>query len=306
MNETILLIIGGTTKAGTTSIFRYLSDHPSICGSSIKEPRFFIDEDYPVPVLYRYGYHDIKKYFEYFNHRTTENILLDGTPDYLYSCSSPEKIKEVFPGKVMWVFLLRNPIKRLTSWYRFAKQVGQISPEISFSDYVQIQLNSDRKKIENIQALRALEQGRYSKYLRHYINIVGRKNIRVICFEDFVDKPIDVLGDICDFIGVDAKYFQDYKVSIFNETKSFKNTGLQVAYQRYSDFLYLKIHNRTRLRSALRSIQDILIAPILSLVNEKENNSVSIAPHIRDLLDDYYRSEPTELMNLLDWKMINW
>ena len=42
------LIIGGTTKAGTTSLHAYLSDHPQVCASSIKETRFFLDRDYPL------------------------------------------------------------------------------------------------------------------------------------------------------------------------------------------------------------------------------------------------------------------
>ena len=36
------VIIAGTQKAGTTSLFRYLADHPSVCPSSIKEVDFFL------------------------------------------------------------------------------------------------------------------------------------------------------------------------------------------------------------------------------------------------------------------------
>lgn len=31
------LIIGGVHKAGTTSLFSYLMDHPKVCGSTKKE-----------------------------------------------------------------------------------------------------------------------------------------------------------------------------------------------------------------------------------------------------------------------------
>ena len=34
-------IIAGVNKCGTTSVFRYLADHPDVCASSIKETRFF-------------------------------------------------------------------------------------------------------------------------------------------------------------------------------------------------------------------------------------------------------------------------
>ena len=48
------LIIGGTTKAATTSLFIYLADHPSICAATYKETRFFLSSDYPLPSKYRY------------------------------------------------------------------------------------------------------------------------------------------------------------------------------------------------------------------------------------------------------------
>ena len=35
------LIIAGTPKSGTSSIFTYLRAHPSVCGSKIKETAFF-------------------------------------------------------------------------------------------------------------------------------------------------------------------------------------------------------------------------------------------------------------------------
>ena len=37
-------VIGGTEKAGTTSVFDYLSAHPQVCASSRKETDFFRNE----------------------------------------------------------------------------------------------------------------------------------------------------------------------------------------------------------------------------------------------------------------------
>lgn len=48
-------IIGGGSKAGTTSVFNYLADHPEICAADAKETRFFLDADYPLPSKLRYA-----------------------------------------------------------------------------------------------------------------------------------------------------------------------------------------------------------------------------------------------------------
>ena len=42
------LIVAGTTKAGTTSVFNYLARQPQICTAE-REMRVFLDADYPVP-----------------------------------------------------------------------------------------------------------------------------------------------------------------------------------------------------------------------------------------------------------------
>ena len=35
------LVIAGVPKAGTTSLFNYLAQHPDICPSDVKETRYF-------------------------------------------------------------------------------------------------------------------------------------------------------------------------------------------------------------------------------------------------------------------------
>ena len=113
------LIIGGATKAGTTSLYFYLADHPEICASNLKETRFFLDAEYPLPAKYRLE-DGLDKYEKYFNHCQKQSLRLEATPDYLYSPDTPQKIKHSLPNVKMF-FILREPIDRLTSWYRFAK-----------------------------------------------------------------------------------------------------------------------------------------------------------------------------------------
>lgn len=65
-DDQLYLIIGGTTKAGTTSIFRYLSAHPDVCASSLKETRFFLDKDYPLPSTNRFNGSNLECYRVFF------------------------------------------------------------------------------------------------------------------------------------------------------------------------------------------------------------------------------------------------
>ena len=57
------LIIGGASKAGTTSMFSYLAEHPQICASHAKETRFFLDSDYPLSSPWRCAKNGKDAYF---------------------------------------------------------------------------------------------------------------------------------------------------------------------------------------------------------------------------------------------------
>ena len=182
------LIIGGTTKAATTSLYYYLADHPSVCVSTLKETRFFIDEDYPVSPLGAKWADGIDKYEEFFNNCPNIGCLrVEATPDYLYSSGTPKKIKKSLPNAKL-LFILREPVSRLISWYKFAKQKAHISEQMSFDEYVEKQLKggqfekAKQAKLESSQNnfipqyyfLSALEQGCYSTYLQQYFDILGR------------------------------------------------------------------------------------------------------------------------------------
>ena len=85
------LIVGGTTKSATTSLFFYLKDHPGICASSIKETRYWLEKSYPVRAHKQYdGLNQFDHFFEHCN----GGIKMEATPDYLYSENAPENFKK--------------------------------------------------------------------------------------------------------------------------------------------------------------------------------------------------------------------
>ena len=77
------LIIGGTSKAGTTSVFNYLASHPQICASEEKETRFFLDLDYPLPSELRSEREGALAYLRFFveaQRQSGEAWKLEATP----------------------------------------------------------------------------------------------------------------------------------------------------------------------------------------------------------------------------------
>jgi hypothetical protein len=68
------LIIGGTSKAGTTSVFNYLQGHPQVRAAFSKETRFYLEKDYPLPSQRRCQKDGSEAYQGNFAPRGKENV----------------------------------------------------------------------------------------------------------------------------------------------------------------------------------------------------------------------------------------
>ena len=104
-------------------------------------------------------------------------LRLDSTPDYLYSTGTPDKIKE-YLNNYKIIFILRNPVDRIISWYRYAKQVGGILEEMNFQEYVTQQLKASHYSTAKKQPValkvkeKSIPQKRWQKRPYHAL---GRK-----------------------------------------------------------------------------------------------------------------------------------
>jgi hypothetical protein len=97
-------------KSGTTSLFRYLAQHPDICASSPKEPQFFSD-----PTKYAKG---MGQYLEYWN-CSKHKVLLEASTDYTkypLLAGVPRNIYS-FNMQPLLIYLVRNPFHRIISHY---------------------------------------------------------------------------------------------------------------------------------------------------------------------------------------------
>jgi hypothetical protein len=70
------LLIAGVAKAGTTSLFRYLAQHPDVCPSDVKELRYFS--------ALRYGEDmaPLESYSAHFAHCEGQRYRMEATPGY--------------------------------------------------------------------------------------------------------------------------------------------------------------------------------------------------------------------------------
>ena len=296
------LIVGGTTKAATTSLFTYLADHPVICAATYKETRFFLSADYPLPSKYRYK-DDVEEYNLLFSSSDETQLRVESTPDYLYCEKARERIAASLPNAKL-VFSLREPISRLISWYRFAKQIGKLPQTLSFDAYVELLFDLVGQEEQHLQTL---QQGCYTIYLEPYFNLFGPERIHILFYEELAAQPSNVMSSLCDFASIDADFYNDYAFKVTNRSENMRNSKLHRKYRDLRFRLRQWTHNKPIIHTPLRTIRKT-IEPIYLRLNTQPDKKLQMSEETQRRLIDYYKPDVHALGELigkpLPWKLL--
>jgi hypothetical protein len=294
------LIIAGTSKAGTTSLFNYFAGHPQVCPAQ-KETRFFLDPDYPLASKWRHPGDDLSRYFSQFqggNGDSIEKWRFEATPDYLYSSGCAEALRKNL-SNVQLVFILREPISRLISWYRFARKRAEIPSRMTFDEYVRAQTDSrDRPPYGwKHPAWCALSHGCYSRYLQQYSRLFDSKSIRVFFYEDLRKSPSELVRRMCEVVGLDKSYFSDYSFSVVNKGSDVKSRRLHVLYRTGKEKMRSVARDAPTARRWMRGINKG-VDRVYNMLNVRPHSEVSMSTETRKFLISYYGNESDELSAL--------
>ena len=285
------LIIGGTIKAATTSLFNYISAHPQVCGSNVKETFFFT-----------HGFTgnsgaDHDKYATYFTPRDETRVLFEASPNYLaYKENIAPRIKQFIPG-VKLLFILRDPVDRLYSHFNFAKGKLELPDSLTFEQYIELCELFDAGQLTPSDAgipekhLRAMEIGNYGAYLQNYFDIFDDSNIRVIFFDDLKKNPQKILAGICEFIGIDPSFFENYNPNKVNVTFS----------ARMKVFHYYVLRLNRVLESRLRQhpVLKQRLVKLYKYFNQSQEGYDPMQDATRKKLISYYASSNSRVLNIL-------
>ncbi len=300
-------IIAGSPKAGTTSIFRYLSVHPQVGASSIKEVHYFnrIEE------FEKHG--GIEKYKSYFRACHNKNICIEASPRYLIGGGKvAQLIRETIPEAKV-IFILRDPVRRYISSYLYNYYKNDLlSTKLEVDELLNQGLrhkySSPRPEWHNNweEVLDDIWQGCYSSFLKEYFKYFLTKDMCVLFFDDLDKSPYDFIVFLCDFLNIDTKYYDNYDFKIENRTRAVKN----IRVQKISDKINLKLeiffNKYPLLRNVIRDFYYRKINPEVKEVKENLITETAI-----EKLKNYYAPYNKDLCALLSekypsMKLPNW
>ena len=205
----------GAQKAGTTSLYHYLAQHPQVYMSPVKEPCFFnhkIDPDGKV-IEERFGnsgqrrsrFSDIEDYRALFRGAKDEMAIGEASPPYIYAPGTAERIQRYVPEAKV-IAILRNPADRAYSAFLHAVHIGK-EPR---TDFAQALLEEENRIRENWHyTFHYRSRGFYYAQLRRYYEVFGREKIEIWLYEDLQKDPAGVAQSIFRFLGVDDAFIPD-------------------------------------------------------------------------------------------------
>lgn len=262
----------GVPRSGTTWISRCLDEHPQICFSRTKEFHFFMFDK-----RYKRGLECLK---EQFNHCKPNTIKGEWSVDYLYSEDAAKRIKKDFPDAKILI-CLRDPVERAHNHFLFQKQNSNIGYRHNFKDVV---ILDDKYKY--------LERGFYAKYIKKYLEFFPKENVHIMFFEDIKEKPLELMGSLYDFLGVDKNFIPSNlnKKSDYRDPNKFYSIFIQNAIDK---IIYL--YKKSFLRKPLQFLQFKKIMKFFTRLNtrnpEQKFGRLKTIDDSQDIIDKLLEKE---------------
>ena len=176
------LFIIGAMKSGTTSLHEYLSTHPDVYMSRIKEPGFFAE-------CVKYYPKNFEWYMSLFKDVKDEKIIGESSTHYtkLPLCEGVvQRLWEHNP-EARFIYIMRHPVKRTISHYWYNVKCGGEHRDI---------ITALKKNQEYIS------YSDYAYQLTPYIERFDKENILTLTFEDLTSRPDSTLKNVFNWLGV--------------------------------------------------------------------------------------------------------
>lgn len=291
------LVVAGVIKGGTTSLFWYLSQHPDICASAVKEVGHFLPlrSDSPLPPAASYARH--------FGHYSGQRYVMEATPEYFLGGKHLAKtMNDVLPDARI-VLSLREPVARFWSHYNFVRSRTWIAKSTSPGEYLDRCEELHADGVDDLPENRAywgLCNGLYDRYLDDWIEVFG-KRLYVAFFEHLKSAPDREVAALCDWLDIDSRPARSFDYSVENKTVLYGSKYLQrsaVAFNR----------RYRRMLARRRGLKRSLRAAYYMLNGRDERNRLDSATAAR--VQRHYRSsnrrlraqlEKLECRNWPDW-----
>ncbi|MDY6937183.1 MAG: sulfotransferase [Cyanobacteriota bacterium] len=287
-------LIIGVQKAGTSSIYHYLKQHPQVYMSPVKETNFF-ERDWEnagaeACSRKKNGIYTFAQYSQLFEDVTDEIAIGEASPNYLFHYEKSAQLIQKYLPDVKLIAILRNPIDRAYSDYLMHVRdcIGKPQP---FAKHIQKSKTSF-----------TIRKGLYYEGIKHYLDRFGSDRVQVYLYEDLCRDSVKFMQDMYRFLGVD---------DTFNADTSKKSQVAQVPKNQAVNRL---LRTENPVRSIATSALKVLLPPqtrknlrsALMSWNAQEKSKLTLSTEERQQLVNIYREDILKLQEIIQRDLSSW
>ena len=235
----------GAGRTGTTSLYHYLDQHPSLSKSAYDELGYF-DDNYHLGLnWYRSLFPSI--FTKYLIKLKTNNFMTyDVTPSYVRRPWNAKRIKKLFPDTKL-IVILRNPVDRTYSHYHLAEQFGETR---TFEEIVKEDMDNilnwnidlkDDNYFANKVEKSFLARGFYAEQLSIWFKLFSKNQIMIVSSEQLASDTKNTMNSIFQFLNLPKFEIPNTKkvnVSQYSKMNSSTRKLLINFFKPYNESLY--------------------------------------------------------------------
>ena len=209
MEKKIDVMIIGAQKAGTTSLLRYLGEHPECISHQQKEFSYFTDIN-----EYKEGIHSsFCKYFPKSENCSNKKIVCKNASLYADE-KALIRLKENNPDCKL-ILSFRNPVERTYSSYLMEKNYGSV--QFEFSELPNL-INKHQDNDESWGFSFFINYGLYAQYLKIIYKHFPKEQVHIVLYRDIKKNSIEVCHKLFQFLKISTDFTPDTSIR-YNETK---------------------------------------------------------------------------------------
>jgi Sulfotransferase domain len=292
------VVIVGAPKCGTTSLYSYLSGHPGIFASPIKEPNFFCLDTPALRVVNRW-----RDYEGLFAEARPGQLRLEASTAYLLSPLAVPAILEANPGAKM-IVAIRNPVEMIVSYHSqklYAFEEDQADFALAWD------LSAYRMRGERIGAccrapayLNYKSIARLGEQVARMVELVPPDQLLVILFDDLSRNAETVYRTVLDFLRLRADGRQDFAISNSRKIHAWPALSHLIVKPPRELQLAKQVARRAFPRFAK------MAGRVVHKLLQRPTQGVAIAPELRRRLAIELRPDVERLARLLDRDLSVW
>jgi hypothetical protein len=202
-------LIIGAQKAGTSSLYEYLTAHPGIPRAATKEVHYF-DLNYFRGERWYRAHFPTRAAAARHRARGVDLAPGEASPYYLFHPLAADRVRETLPD-VKLIVLLRDPIKRALSHYHHEVAMGRETlPLEEALEREPARLAGEAERVmadprypgTALQTFSYLSRGRYAEQLERWFAHFDRDRFLIMDAGELYGDPQGTVDRVCAFVGV--------------------------------------------------------------------------------------------------------